>query len=188
MAIVQLLTISDYEALTERLAPKSPTPELINGRIIMPAARPSRRHMRYLREILGTINIYIRDHQLAGEILPEFEVMLDAYTILVPDLSYAVEKNPAENRINGAPDFVCEIASPSTRVTDAQEKFLAYLRAGVKEYWIVDPDNPTGKRFILYERAGGTSQSDPLTFQEIAGNDPTQSRIFPGIQIEAALL
>jgi len=188
MAIVQLYTLSDYEALTERLAPELPTPELIDGRIVMPAARPSRRHMRYVREVLGTINSYIRDHQLAGEILPEFEVMLDAYTVPVPDLMYAIEEKPAEKRIYEPPVFVCEIASPSTRITDAQEKFLVYLRAGVKEYWIVDPDNPAGKRFTLYERAGGTSETDPLMFQEIAGNDPTQSRTFPGIQIETALL
>jgi Uma2 family endonuclease len=192
MAIVQLLTIADYESLTERLAPELPTPELIDGSLIMPAARPSRRHMRYMRFILKSLESYIDAYQLKGEILLEFEVALDAHTILIPDIAYRSDDSTlgrmTEQRLYGAPDFVCEIASPSTRVTDAQEKYLAFLRAGVKEYWIVDPDNPAGKRFILYERVGGTANTDPPTFQEIAGNDPKQSRTFPGIQIDASLL
>ena len=158
----------------------------------MPAARPSRRHMRYMRFILKSLESYIDSHQLKGELLLEFEVALDAHTILIPDLAYRSEESTlgrmTEQRLYGAPEFACEIASPSTRLIDAQEKFLAYLRAGVKEYWITDPDNSSGKRFILYERIEGKTDTDLPTFQEIAGNDPTQSRMFPGIQIEASLL
>jgi Uma2 family endonuclease len=44
---------------------------------------------------------------------------------------------------NGAPDLIVEILSPSTAQNDKLRKFNAYLKMGVREYWIVDPDTKT---------------------------------------------
>ena len=49
----------------------------------------------------------------------------------------------------GAPDMVVEILSPSTRRHDRVIKYRLYQRAGVREYWIVDPDNKTVQVFRL---------------------------------------
>lgn len=189
MAIEALRTVVEYHDYVQQLLPDEPTPELMNGRFVM-AALPLIRHARYLREILKAIDGYIIVHQLAGEVLPEVEVVLDDFTVVIPELAYAVidqgQARIAEERIYGAPEFVCEIASPSTRQYDGQEKFLAYLRAGVQEYWIVDPDLPAGKRFLCYERtAYGTVSSQP-TFRRIAGG-LADSIHFPGIAIAAKL-
>lgn len=190
MAIEQLYTVADYDDYVRRLPPEAPNTELMNGRLVV-AARPLRRHARYQRELLGAINAYIREHQLPGEVLPEFEAVLDEHTLLVPDLAYIIEESPlgrmTEERLYGAPEWACEIASPSTRVYDAQEKYLAYLRAGVREYWLVDPDRPAGQRLLMFEHIEEGTASGKPTYQLIQGG-PAASKLFPGINLDANLL
>jgi len=53
----------------------------------------------------------------------------------------------------GPPDLAVEVLSPATRRTDRLEKTVEYARAGVREYWIVDPDGQTVEVFILREGA-----------------------------------
>ncbi|HEY7349844.1 MAG TPA: Uma2 family endonuclease [Ktedonobacterales bacterium] len=190
MAIEQLRTVADYYAYVDSLPPESPKTELINGRIVV-AARPVIRHARYLRDILEAINVYIRTHHLAGEVFPEIEIVLDEHTILVPDILYTETNSPlsrlASERLYGAPEWVCEILSPSTQANDEQDKYLAYLKAGVREYWLVDPDAPAGGRFRLFERVAEGPTSGMPAFQRIEGG-PVNSRLFPGIKIDEGLL
>ncbi len=59
-----------------------------------------------------------------------------------PDVFFVGRRNLSrldERRLNGPPDLVVEVVSPSTAVLDRAEKFLEYERAGVEEYWIIDP-------------------------------------------------
>ena len=49
----------------------------------------------------------------------------------------------------GAPDMIVEILSPSSLKRDTVEKFPLYERAGVREYWVVNPDAPSVNVFIL---------------------------------------
>lgn len=49
--------------------------------------------------------------------------------------------------IMGAPDFVLEVLSPDTRQKDCFKKMIKYMEAGVKEYWLIDPDT---KKLIVY--------------------------------------
>ncbi len=192
MAIERLLAVEDYDDYVDHLLPDDRAPELINGRYVM-AARPTIQHGHYQVELIGTLRTYIRDHHLMGRLLPEVEVVLDEHTVLIPDLlfvSFTNEESQARienDRIYGAPDFVCEILSPSTRQRDLGEKYIAYLKAGVREYWVVDPNAPAGKRFTLYERVTqGTTSTFPA-FRRIDGL-PDASRIFPGVVIDEQLL
>ncbi|SRR5579875_1797099 len=186
----RLMTVADYEAHLDSLLPDEPTPELMNGGLVM-AARASIRHARYLRDILEAINAWIREQAVPGEVFPEVEVVLDHFTVLVPDLAFVALTNTQavieDECIVGPPDWVCEISSPRTRRFDAREKYPAYLRAGVREYWIADPARPAGERFACFERVlTGSVGAMPL-YQPIAGG-PAQSRIFPGIALPAKLL
>ncbi|SHJ00036.1 Putative restriction endonuclease [Desulfofundulus thermosubterraneus DSM 16057] len=54
-------------------------------------------------------------------------------------------------RINGAPDLVVEILSPVTAYYDLRKKFKVYERCGVKEYWIVDPEEKSVQVFLIKE-------------------------------------
>lgn len=185
----ELLTISDYDGYVRSLPPLAPLLELLNGRLVA-GLRQTLRHAHYLREILNAIAGYITAHQGIGEVLHGFEVVLDEYTVLAPDLSYIREDNPqgrlTDQRLYGAPEWVCEIASPSTRKSDEEEKYLAYLRAGVREYWLVDPDRLPGDRFRLFARVEQGTASGKPTFQRIEGK-PDASRFFPGIALPEKL-
>ena len=66
----------------------------------------------------------------------------DEDTALIPDLSVVCDKAKlADGKVCvGAPDLVVEILSPSTAGRDRLKKFNKYLEAGVREYWIVDPE------------------------------------------------
>jgi Uma2 family endonuclease len=190
MTIERLRNAADYEIYIAQLALDERTPELINGRFVM-AARPSLRRVRYMRRLTRAIEDYSEAHSMVGEVLPAFEVVIDEHTILIPNIAYTFANSAlgrlTDARLYGAPEFVCEIASPSTRAYDAHEKYLAYLRAGVLEYWLVDPDGAPGQRFTMFERiVQGTASTMPA-FQAIAG-PPTASRTFPGLVIDPKLL
>nr|WP_233134468.1 Uma2 family endonuclease [Geobacillus sp. 46C-IIa] len=71
-----------------------------------------------------------------------------------PDLVVICDKNKIQkNRIVGAPDLVVEILSPATAKIDRMDKRIAYERAEVKEYWIVDPANQVVEVY-LREKTG----------------------------------
>lgn len=65
-----------------------------------------------------------------------------------PDISVICDKSKLDGRgCNGAPDWVIEIVSPGSRSMDYLKKLVKYMNAGVREYWIVDPEN---NRVMVY--------------------------------------
>ena len=78
--------------------------------------------------------------------------------------------------IQGAPDLVVEVLSPSTARYDKKKKSQLYFKNGVKEYWLVDPDQQLVEVFIAGEKewrwAGVFDQEDILT-----------SALLPGLKI-----
>ncbi|GHT93052.1 hypothetical protein FACS1894140_5870 [Spirochaetia bacterium] len=73
-------------------------------------------------------------------------------TVLEPDLIVVCDPSKLDERgCNGAPDLVIEILSPSTSSRDKVLKFNLYLEAGVREYWVVEPDARLVQIHILNE-------------------------------------
>lgn len=73
----------------------------------------------------------------------------DVDTVVMPDLSVICDPGKIDARgCKGAPDLIVEILSPSTRRHDRLVKLGLYQRAGVKEYWIVDPENRSVQVFV----------------------------------------
>ena len=65
-------------------------------------------------------------------------------TVLQPDLSVVCDPDKVDRHgIHGAPDMVIEILSPATARSDRIVKYDLYQQAGVREYWIVDPETRT---------------------------------------------
>ena len=116
--------------------------ELIDGQIYY-MAPPNTRHQRMLNYINTEINMYIRKNNGECEVFPApFAVFLndDDMNYVEPDISVICDKNKISDKgCQGAPDWVIEIISPSSRAMDYYTKLFKYQKSGVREYWIVDP-------------------------------------------------
>ena len=67
-----------------------------------------------------------------------------------PDITVVCDRDKLDGKgCKGTPDMVVEVLSPSTQRHDRLTKFSLYQRAGVREYWIVDPAIQTVQSFVL---------------------------------------
>jgi Uma2 family endonuclease len=104
-------------------------------------------------------------------------------TVVQPDILVVCDpKKLGKNACLGAPDLIVEILSPSTRGRDIIVKFNRYLQAGVREYWVVDPEDQFVQVHILQERFYKTQGYEresivPVTVLEGCAIDFTQ--VFP---------
>jgi Uma2 family endonuclease len=141
------------EALPENL-----TGEIIGGRLYA-QPRPTTRHA--LAESGLAMDIGSAYHRGRGGpggwwilVEPEIHFVRDA-EVLVPDLAGwrrdRMPRLPPDHRIEVAPDWVCEILSPSTARTDRMTKMPVYARYGVPYLWLVDPLAQTLEAFALHE-------------------------------------
>ena len=121
--------------------------ELIDGRAYAMAA-PSIEHQRISSALVGQLYSSLKGSDCEVFHAP-FDVCLFGMgdqdrTVVQPDISVVCkkDKNKLEDgkRCNGAPEFVVEILSPSSASHDWFVKLNKYLQAGVREYWIVDPE------------------------------------------------
>ncbi len=129
-------TIEDIYAL-----PDGKRAELIDGHIYY-MAPPTYKHQKIVMELSASIRNYIKQHKGTCEVIPApFAVHLDeaSNTYVEPDISVICDKNKLDdNGCNGAPDWIIEIVSPSSKKMDYLLKLFKYRSAGVREYWIVD--------------------------------------------------
>ncbi len=138
-------TIEDYYAL-----PEDKWVELIDGYFYDMTA-PATVHQIISSSIFNAIYNFVRNNK--GSCIPLYspvDVQLDCdeKTMIQPDIVIVCDKDKVKQRvIFGAPDFVLEILSPSTRRKDMFVKSEKYCNAGVKEYWMIDPKN---KLLIVY--------------------------------------
>lgn len=124
--------------------PENVRAELINGRIIYNQAAPSRIHQTLLGELYTSIKNFIQAKNGSCRVYPApFAVKLheNKNTIVEPDISIICDKDKLTDRgCTGAPDWIIEIVSPSNSSHDYITKLNLYWDAGVREYWIVNPD------------------------------------------------
>ncbi len=124
--------------------PEGQRAELIDGQMYM-MAPPRRIHQELVSQFTKIIGQYIDTHGGLCKVYPApFAVFLNAddRNYVEPDISVICDKNKLDDRgCNGAPDWVIEIASPSTERIDYGIKLFKYRSAGVKEYWIINPSN-----------------------------------------------
>ena len=148
-------TVEDYYAL-----PDEQRAELIDGRMYM-MAPPSRKHQRISTRLVSIIDRYIEEHKGKCEVYAApFAVYLDerSNTYVEPDISVICDPDKLDDRgCKGAPDWIIEIVSPASKKMDYLLKLLKYRFAGVKEYWIVDPEK---NRVIVYNFTGDESVND----------------------------
>ena len=143
--------------------------ELIDGELYM-MATPSRIHQRLVMELSFRIRDYIGSKNGDCEVYPSpFAVFLNAddKIYLEPDISVICDKNKlTDEGCHGAPDWIIEIVSPSSRRMDYYIKLFKYRTAGVREYWIVDPGK---QRITVYNFEHDTVEEYTFTNKVKAG-------------------
>ena len=148
MAVSQqnkVYTIDDIYAL-----PDGQRAELIDGQMYM-MAPPTRRHQQILLSLSRKIADYIEKKGGSCEVdIAPFAVFLNAddKNYVEPDISIICNPDKLTDKgCTGAPDWIIEIFSAGSRRTDYYTKLFKYRTAGVREYWIVDPEK---NRIMVY--------------------------------------
>ena len=167
-------TIDDIYSL-----PDGVRAELIDGQIFF-LATPMRIHQKIAGEMYYAVAHYIKSHHGTCEVyIPPFGVHLngDESIYLEPDLTVVCDSDKLKDLgCYGAPDWVVEVLSPSTRKKDMGIKLFKYRSAGVKEYWIIDPEKEQTTVYVF----GDEQKDDGITcpFAE-----PIPCTLFPGLKI-----
>jgi Uma2 family endonuclease len=119
--------------------------EIIGGELFV-SASPAIRHQRSSRVLLREVDDFVVAGDLGEIFYPPIDVRLSPHNIVVPDLVFVSKERAhivSDLLIDGAPDLLVEVISPSSKRRDHVRKAALYAMAGVREYWIVDPETKT---------------------------------------------
>ena len=144
------LTYEDYAK-----TPDDERYELIDGELLM-VPSPNRYHQEVVIDLGTLFNIFVRGNDLGRVYVAPFDVVLSDTNVVQPDVIFVSRERLGiitHANIQGAPDLVVEVRSPSTAQRDLTVKRSLYAEHGVKEYWMVDPEARTVTVLLL--RNGG---------------------------------
>ena len=140
---------------------------------------PTSRHQKTLATLQFLLDSHIRSQKLGTLLAAPMDVVLAETSVVQPDLlfiSRARQQIIMEPYVDGPPDLVVEILSPSTAAIDRGGKMRLYAKYGIPHYWIVDADRPV---LEIYELQGNTYELR-TRFVE---TETAECRLFPGLRI-----
>ena len=159
--------------------------ELFRGKIFKLSA-PNTRHQQISLTIGSTLHTFLKNKKCQAFIAP-FDVRLpvknkkkddEVITVVQPDICVICDETKIDSRgCCGAPDLVVEILSPGNSKKEIRLKHELYEEAGVKEYWIVNPEEENIVVFILNE------EGELSGLKMYASGDTIQSIAVPGLNI-----
>lgn len=168
----RIYTIDDIYNL-----PEGTRAELIDGQIYY-MAPPTRKHQRIAGTLYRKIADYIDEKGGSCEVdIAPFAVFLNENdkNYVEPDISVICDRNKLNDKgCVGAPDWIIEVVSQGSRKMDYFTKLFKYRTAGVREYWLVDPDK---NRILVYN-----FESEDTGDYSFA--DTVQSGIYPDLVID----
>ena len=133
-------TVADYMD-----TPEGARYQLLDGELIL-AASPNNQHQTVLLSLAAILRQFVSSNNLGKAWIAPFDVVLSNHDVVQPDLLFISHSRDAiitAANIQGAPDLVVEVLSPSTEGHDRGYKRTLYSRHGVREYWLVDPERET---------------------------------------------
>jgi Uma2 family endonuclease len=161
--------------------------ELIDGEHYVTPS-PNIPHQRILGNLHALIWSWLEAHPVGQVLLSPLDVVLTRFDVVEPDLLYFSNERAGQivtpQNLRGAPELVVEIASPGTRRRDETIKRRLFERAGVSEYWIVDPDVDVVRVYRREPEGFGRAtelsreRGDVLTTPLLPGLDIPLSRMF----------
>ncbi|MBO6133365.1 MAG: Uma2 family endonuclease [Lachnospiraceae bacterium] len=172
---IQYVTEEEYYSL-----PEERRCELING-IFYDMSSPSTVHQLIVSALNRAIANHISLKGVPCKVIPApYDVKLfpdEDGNIVQPDLSIICDRSKIkENRCEGAPDWIIEVASPGNLSHDYITKLKLYRDAGVKEYWIVNPMNGSVQTYLL--------QDEIFAAKEYSMRENVPSHIISGLSID----
>ncbi|HFE65168.1 MAG TPA: Uma2 family endonuclease [Caldithrix sp.] len=153
--------------------------EIINGELIMTPS-PLSVHQRILVELTSLFHVFVRGKNLGTVFCAPTDVVFSEKNIFQPDILFISKENQKiikEKNIEGAPDLIVEILSPSTALNDLTIKKDVYQESGVKELWYVSPDE---KSVVIY-------QNSEKGFKQLAtgkGDEKVQSKLLEDFSVQ----
>lgn len=172
----EIYTYADYALL-----PEGAPYQLIGGKLVMTPA-PTTFHQVVSMRLENAMVNFVRQHHLGLVLYAPVDVYLEETETYQPDIIFMARERLAiveRNRINGAPDLVVEILSPSTAYYDLKKKARTYAAHGVREYWIVDPEE---KNIEVYTGREGQF----ILRQHVDQVGEVSSTVLQGFAVEAA--
>jgi len=161
--------------------------ELIDGEHCVTPS-PNLKHQQISLNLIVVIGAWLEDHPAGRLFHAPFDVVFSDFDVVEPDILFLSHERAAEvltsANVRGAPELVIEIGSPSTRKRDETIKRHLYERAGVSEYWVVDPELDVIRVYRREtERFGRPSElsaeaGDVLTTPLLPGIELPLTRIF----------
>ena len=174
---IPLLTVENYKILPET----GPRYQLIEGDLYM-APAPNRYHQDISRNLEYILLDYLEQHPVGKLYHAPFDVYLDDYNVFQPDILVVLNERLSiltDAGAEGAPDFVIEILSPKTARLDRDNKRRVYATSGVRELWIIAPENRAIEVYLLAQ-----DPANPVaTYRE---SDTFESALFPGLHFNGA--
>ncbi|NKQ35443.1 MAG: Uma2 family endonuclease [Chloroflexi bacterium] len=153
--------------------------EIIGGNLYM-SLTPSPKHQLASVELTYALISFVKKHKLGRVYEAPIDVILpDLASPVQPDILFIAQERlniVQEQFVEGVPDLIVEVLSPGNARHDRHTKFRLYLEAGVKEYWIADPDACTVDVYVPRGNA-----YVPLGHFALDGD--IQSELFPELRI-----
>ena len=169
-----------YEAFLE-WADEDTAAEWVDGRVIL-MSPPSDRHQDVADFLTALMRYFAEEYDLGKARSAAFQMKLDT-SGREPDVLFVAKENLGrikKNRLVGPADLAVEIVSPESRRRDRQTKFTEYERAGVKEYWLIDPEREQADFYRLDERG---------TYQAVGLDEGVfRSEVLKGLELDTAWL
>ena len=134
-----------------RLLPEGTPIQVINNQFYM-SPSPNFQHFDVLDKISDALKSEVKDQNSGRVFFAPLDVFLGDVNAVQPDIFFLSNANKhliKKDGIYGAPDLIVEVLSPHNRNTDLVKKKALYEQFGVKEYFVVDPEDKTVFSFYL---------------------------------------
>jgi Uma2 family endonuclease len=173
----RLLTYEDFLAFPDDVVRR----EIVQGEVLVTPA-PSIRHQELIVRLCHALEERIRTHGGGRVFVSRLDVRLSEHDIVEPDVIFVAEDRLdiiQEKYMLGAPSLLIEVVSDPR--TDRVRKRDLYARAGVPEYWIVDPD---ADRVEVRRLEGGRYRKPEI----LESGDTLTTVLLPGLRLDVSEL
>jgi Uma2 family endonuclease len=156
--------------------------ELVNGEVAV-SPSPTLDHSHVIIQLIVVLETHNQERDL-GELYQDVDTILDRFNVRRPDVLFFFKDRThlvGEKAMEGPPDLAVEVISPSSVEVDREDKFARYRDAGVRYYWIIDPELKTIDAWELID-------GKYIHIAHAQGEATVKLRPFPDLEIPLARL